>query len=138
MLQRPYQQELVQKALGALSEYNNTLAIAPTGSGKTLMISWLLAELQGRQMILQHREELVDQNRRKFHLINPKRTSSIAGLGTKDFSGDTIFGMAQTLGRNGNMDGMPALDVLVVDEAHHTRADSYQRIINAARDKNPD
>jgi DNA repair protein RadD len=121
-----------------LSEYNNTLAIAPTGSGKTLMISWLLKELQGRQMILQHREELVDQNRRKFHLIHPKRTSSIAGLGTKDYAGDTIFGMAQTLGRNGNMEGMPSLDVLVVDEAHHSRADTYQRIINAARDRNPD
>lgn len=138
MIPRPYQSELVMKAVGALSEYNNTLAIAPTGSGKTLMISWLLSELQGRQMILQHREELVDQNRRKFHLINPKRTSSIAGLGIKDYSGDTIFGMAQTLGRNGNMDGMPSLDVLVVDEAHHTKADTYQRIINAARDRNPD
>jgi DNA repair protein RadD len=138
MIPRPYQSELVKKAVGALSEYNNTLAIAPTGSGKTLMISWLLKELQGRQMILQHREELVDQNRRKFHLIHPKRTSSIAGLGTKDYAGDTIFGMAQTLGRNGNMEGMPSLDVLVVDEAHHSRADTYQRIINAARDRNPD
>ena len=138
MISRPYQDELVEKALGALSEYDNTLAIAPTGSGKTIMISMLLDKLQGRQMILQHREELIEQNRHKFHLINQKRTSSIAGLGTKDFSGDTIFGMAQTLGRNGNMDGMPALDVLVVDEAHHTRADTYQRIIQAARDKNPD
>lgn len=138
MIPRPYQSELVTKAVSALAEYGNTLAVSPTGSGKTLMISWLLSELQGRQMILQHREELVEQNRKKFHLINPKRTSSIAGLGTKDFSGDTIFGMAQTLGRNGNMDGMPSLDVLVVDEAHHSRADTYQRIITAARDKNPD
>lgn len=138
MIPRPYQTDLVRRAVSALSEYGNTLAIAPTGSGKTLMISWLLNELQGRQMILQHREELVDQNRKKFHMINPGRTSSIAGLGTKDYSGDTIFGMAQTLGRNGNMADMPALNVLVVDEAHHTRADSYQRIINAARDKNPD
>ncbi|MFA5643883.1 MAG: DEAD/DEAH box helicase family protein [Candidatus Paceibacterota bacterium] len=138
MILRSYQSELVTKALGALSEYNNTLAIAPTGAGKTIMMSALLKEIQGRQMILAHREELVEQNRKKFHLINPERTSSITGLGTKDFSGDTIFGMAQTLGRNGNMDKMPALDVLVVDEAHHIRADTYQRIIEAARNKNPD
>ena len=138
MIPRPYQQDLVKRAVNALSEYGNTLAVAPTGSGKTLMISWLLEQIQGRQMILQHREELVDQNRKKFHLINPGRTSSITGLGTKDYSGDTIFGMAQTLGRNGNMKDMPALDILVIDEAHHSRAETYQRIIEAAQDKNPD
>jgi superfamily II DNA or RNA helicase len=138
MIQRPYQQDLVKRAVSALSEYGNTLAVAPTGSGKTLMISWLLEQIQGRQMILQHREELVEQNRKKFHLINPGRTSSICGLGTKDYSGDTIFGMAQTLGRNGNMKDMPALDILVIDEAHHSRAETYQRIIEAAQDKNPD
>ena len=138
MIQRPYQQDLVKRAVSALSEYGNTLAVAPTGSGKTLMISWLLEQIQGRQMILQHREELVDQNRKKFHLINPGRTSSIAGLGTKDYSGETIFGMAQTLGRNGNMKDMPALDILVIDEAHHSRAETYQRIIEAAQNKNPD
>lgn len=137
MIARPYQADLVAKAAQALSEYGNTLAVAPTGSGKTLMISWLLKEIQGRQMILQHREELVDQNREKFHLINPSRSSSICGLGNKDYSGETIFAMAQTLGRNGNTADMPALDVLVVDEAHHVRAETYQRIITTAREKNP-
>lgn len=138
MIPRPYQSELVEKAKAALSEYGNSVAIAPTGSGKTIMLSMLLNELGGRQMILQHREELVEQNRQKFHLINPNRSSSIAGLGIKDYSGDTIFGMAQTLGRNGNMADMPALDVLVIDEAHHTKAETYQRIVNAVRDKNPE
>jgi len=116
MLPRPYQETLVERAVSALSEYGNTLAIAPTGSGKTLMISWLLASLGGRQMILQHREELVAQNREKFHRINPDRSSSVYGLGIKDPSGDTIFGMAQTLGRNGGMEILPPLDVLVIDD----------------------
>lgn len=137
MLPRPYQETLVERAVSALSEYGNTLAIAPTGSGKTLMISWLLARLGGRQMILQHREELVAQNREKFHRINPDRSSSVYGLGIKDPSGDTIFGMAQTLGRNGGMEILPPLDVLVIDEAHHTRSETYQRIVDAARSRNP-
>lgn len=134
---RPYQETLVKRAVSALSEYGNTLAVSPTGSGKTLMISWLLKSLGGQQMILQHREELVDQNREKFHWINPGRTSSVCGLGTKDSSGDTIFGMAQTLGRKGAMEIVPPLDVLVIDEAHHTRSDTYQRIVDAARTRNP-
>jgi len=138
MIPRLYQEVLVGKAVSALSVYNNTLAVAPTGSGKTLMLSWLLKELGGRQMILQHREELVNQNREKFHLINPKRSSSIYGLGTKDLSGETIFGMAQTLGRNGEVEKLPKLDVLVIDEGHHSRAETYLRIVEGIRDKNPD
>jgi superfamily II DNA or RNA helicase len=138
MIRRPYQEVLVEKAVSALSIHNNTLAVAPTGSGKTLMLSWLLEELGGRQMILAHREELVNQNREKFHLINPKRTSSIYGLGTKDLSGETIFGMAQTLGRNREVEKLPKLDVLVVDECHHSRAETYLRIVQGIRDKNPD
>lgn len=138
MILRQYQEELVGKAIVALNEYGNSAAIAPTGAGKTIMMSALLKELQGRQMILQNREELVSQNRHKFHLINPKRSSSIVGLGIKDYSGDTIFGMAQTLGLNGNMKDMPKLDALVIDECHFVRAETFQRIVNAARDKNPD
>jgi len=137
MIPRPYQATLVERAVSALSDHGNTLAVSPTGSGKTLMMSWLLENLGGRQMILQHREELVEQNREKFHRINSGRTSSIYGLGTKDPSGDTIFGMAQTLGRNGGMEAMPPLDVLVVDEAHHVRAETYQRIIASAKTRNP-
>ena len=33
---------------------------------------------------------------------------------------------------------MPALDLLVIDEAHHAVADSYRRIIDRARSANPD
>ena len=89
-------------------------------------------------MILQHREELIGQNREKFHLINPRRISSIYGLGTKDLSGETIFGMAQTLGRAGEVEKFPSLDVMVVDEAHHARAASYLHIVDEIRQKNPD
>jgi len=46
--------------------------------------------------------------------------------------------MVPTLARATNLDAMPALDLLVIDEAHHVAADSYRRIIDRARDRNPD
>lgn len=39
MLLRPRQKELVSLALKALHEHGNTLAVAPTGAGKTVMLS---------------------------------------------------------------------------------------------------
>jgi len=139
MIPRPYQSDLVENATKALKKHGNTLACAPTGSGKTLMIAWLLEQLGGRQLILQHREELVNQNQEKFHrIVGMGRTSSIYGLGIKDPSGDTVFGMAQTLGRNGSMKGLPPFDVLVVDEAHHARAETYLRIHDAVKEANPE
>jgi len=47
MIPRPYQQELVSRTIKALEGRDNTLAVSPTGSGKTLIISWLLKELGG-------------------------------------------------------------------------------------------
>ncbi|MDH5527828.1 MAG: DEAD/DEAH box helicase family protein, partial [Nitrospirota bacterium] len=39
MILRPRQKELVERSLGALHQHGNTLAVAPTGSGKTIMLS---------------------------------------------------------------------------------------------------
>ncbi|MFW5908022.1 MAG: DEAD/DEAH box helicase [Desulfosalsimonas sp.] len=137
MIPRPYQQKFVDKALRVLHEKGNTLGVAPTGAGKTLMIAWILEQIGGKQLVLQHREELVNQNRTKFSQIVKDRSTSVCGLGTKDTSGDTIFGMVQTLGRNGGAKQLPPLDVLFIDEAHHGIADTYRRVVDTAREKNP-
>ena len=137
MILRSYQENLVNKVEKALELYGNTIACSSTGSGKTIMFSELARRIGGRQMILAHREELVNQNREKFHLINPKRTSSIYGLGIKDLSGDTIFGMSQTLGRKGEVEKLPPLDLLIFDEVQHSPSETNQRIINGIREKNP-
>ena len=45
--------------------------------------------------------------------------------------------MVPTLSRASNLDSMPVLDLLVVDEAHHAVADSYRRIIDRTLKLNP-
>ena len=39
MMLRPRQTQLVERTLAALGQHGNTLAVAPTGSGKTIMLS---------------------------------------------------------------------------------------------------
>jgi superfamily II DNA or RNA helicase len=139
MILREYQEIAVNDASDALDKHGNTLVVAPTGAGKTIMLSALVGKRYKSSqnvLILQHRDELVSQNSNKFHRVNPSLSSSEVNAAQKDWSGDAVFAMVQTLSREQNLDNMPKLDLIVVDEAHHTIADTYQRIIKAAKKAN--
>jgi len=139
MLLRPYQEVAINDAADALDKFGNTLVVAPTGAGKTIMLSALVGKRRGVSkdvLILQHRDELVSQNSTKFQRVNPELSASYVNASQKDWSGDAVFAMVQTLSRENNLERMPKVDLIVVDEAHHTIADTYQRIIKAAKKAN--
>ena len=139
MLLRPYQEIAVKSAIDALDKHGNTVVVAPTGAGKTIMLSALIGQrCQTRRnvLVLQHRDELVNQNINKFKRINPNILTSIVNAEVKDWSGDTVFSMVQTLSRENNLNDMKTIDMLVVDESHHVVADTYMRIIELAKNKN--
>ncbi len=142
MMLRPRQKLFVERSLKALDEHGNTLGVAPTGAGKTIMLSAAVgAQIAGsdaKALVLAHRDELTVQNRGKFGRVNPGITTSVVDATEKSWAGQVTFAMVPTLTRPANLQEMPALDLLVVDEAQHAIADSYQRIIDQARRRNPD
>lgn len=136
MILRPYQQRAVSKAAKALDSHGNTIVVAPTGAGKTVILSALAKEVgHDKALILQHRDELVSQNMAKFRAVNPGALVSLYTADNKSWRGDAVFAMVQTLCRH--VEAMPALDLLIVDEAHHVAASSYRKIIDRAREVNP-
>jgi superfamily II DNA or RNA helicase len=144
MLLRPRQKALVRRALEALQAHGNTLAVAPTGSGKTIMLAAIIGELCSKSndlvaktCVVAHRDVLTVQNEAKFRLVNPKLSTSIFDARVKSWHGSTVFAMVQTLSREISLSSIPKLDLLVIDEAHHARADTYQRIIKHAQKINP-
>lgn len=141
MLLRPRQKQFVERSVRALGEHGNTLAVAPTGAGKTLCLSAVVGEQIGgtaaKAAVLAHRDELTAQNREKFSRVAPGITTSVVDATEKSWAGQAIFAMVPTLARPANLDAMPALDLLVIDEAHHAVADSYRRIIDRALQRNP-
>ncbi len=141
MLLRPRQRLFVERSVRALGEHQNTLGVAPTGAGKTIMLSATTGEMIGgtdaKACVLAHRDELTEQNRGKFGKVNPAITTSVVDAGEKSWRGQVTFAMVPTLARQSNLDAMPALDLLVIDEAHHAAADSYRRIIDLALHRNP-
>jgi superfamily II DNA or RNA helicase len=139
MILRDYQSRLVSRAKKALETDGNTICVAPTGSGKTICLSALAGAMQpAKTLILQHREELVNQNLSKFQKVNPGLPVSLFTANVKSWRGKAVFGMVQTLSRPNNLETIPSLNLMIVDEAHHVAAESYKRIIEAAKEKNPD
>jgi superfamily II DNA or RNA helicase len=141
MLLRPRQKELVNRAVAALQQHGNTLAVAPTGSGKTVMLSAVIGEMCKTSpltaCVVAHRDELTAQNEARFRQVNPHLSTSIFDASIKSWQGNTTFAMIQTLSRGNNLATMPSLDLLVIDEAHHARSESYLRVISHARTLNP-
>lgn len=137
MILRDYQRRMVSRMKKALKEHGNSLAIGPTGMGKTICLSALAGGMQpAKTLILAHREELVTQNIQKFQKVNPGLSVSLFTAAQKSWRGKVTFGMVQTLSRPRNLETIPSLDLMVIDECHHVAAVSYQKIIDAVKEKN--
>ncbi len=134
---RPRQREFVDKCLRALEKHGDTVGVAPTGAGKTVMLSAITKEVGGRSLVLQHRVELVTQNRRTFGRMAPEVRTDLYTADRKEWSDGTTFGMVQTLSIDKNLETMPKLDFIVIDEAHHVAAHSYKKIVDKAMELNP-
>ena len=70
MLLRPRQKLFVERSIRALDEHGNALGVAPTGAGKSFMLSAVAGNMVGnsdaKACVLAHRDELTEQNRGKF------------------------------------------------------------------------
>ena len=140
MILRPYQEAAISDACKSLDTHGNTIVVAPTGAGKTIMLSALVGKRHkdGKKvLVMQHRDELVDQNKAKFERINPDITTSVVNGNEKNWDGSAIFSMVQTISRERNLRDRPVFDMIVVDESHHVAADTYLRVINAVKEDNP-
>lgn len=133
---RPYQRaacEAVQAVWA--SGTRRTLIVMPTGCGKTIVFASIIEDLVRmgkRVLILAHRGELLDQAADKI--------SRSTGMGCSVEKGESsclnefyrvVVGSVQSLMRPKRLAKFPKdyFDAIVVDEAHHVIADSYQRVL---------
>lgn len=122
--------------------------VLPTGSGKTVIFSHLAeqfirvkqeADQPHRVMILVHRDELADQAVAKVKAVAPHLTVGKVKAESDDIHADVMVCSVQTLARGSRMFRLQAaswpegrgIGLVIVDEAHHAAADSYQRILQS-------
>lgn len=134
---RPYQSEAKSAILSEWDKgVNKTLLVLPTGCGKTIVFCKLAEECVSRGsrvLILAHRGELLDQAADKMHKATGLRCAFEKAENSAEDSWYRItVGSVQTLMRQDRLDRFSRkhYDIIIVDEAHHVLADSYQRIFD--------
>jgi len=130
---RPYQQQLItdirlQYQLG----HKSVLAVLPTGGGKTVCFSYIAeqAAIKGNRVcILVHRAELLDQASRSLTAMGVRHGRIAAGK-SMDLSHAVQVASVQTLARRLHLLPREFFQLLVVDEAHHTTAGTWAKVID--------
>lgn len=131
---RPYQTAALAKAEHAF-EHDKLLRILwaqATGLGKTVEFSELARRRAGRTLVLAHRDELVRQAQHKLEEITG-RSVGIVKAEQNELSRDIIVASVQTVSREKRLQPLKEIKwkTVVVDEAHHAEADTYQRVLKA-------
>ncbi len=141
MIPRNYQRAAVDAARDRLATHGNTLLVLPTGAGKTVIAGFCIGEelenrRQDRVLVLQHTDELIEQNRTTIGAITGLPTSVVKAE-QDDWGGRVVFASVQTLARANRRQRMTSCTHLVIDECHRAASTSYQAVIEQARALDP-
>lgn len=115
------------------------LLISATGTGKTYASAFAMRELGFKRVLfLVHRGQLARQTKKSYERIFDKSVSmGLVGAGHEDYEMDYVFAMIQTLNRDEHlMKYRPdEFDCIILDEAHHSAANTYQKVMNYFKPK---
>lgn len=119
----------------------STLAVLPTGTGKTILFADVIREMQPkRSLVIAHREELIWQAREKIASV----TGLECGIEMADlYVNNSLFGdvpvVISTIQTQNSSHGdrkrmgrfkPEDFGLLIIDECHHGTAESYKNLIN--------
>ena len=131
---RWYQDQAVSDLRLAIRAVQSALLVMPTGAGKTVVFTEIaqLAKANGKKvLILVHRRELVAQASAKLKKIGVKHGTISAGR--KPSQHWVQVASVQTLVRRLNTYNWRP-DLIIVDEAHHAVAGSWERCLAHYKD----
>ncbi len=115
------------------------LLISATGTGKTYASAFAMRELGFKRVLfLVHRGQLARQTKRSYEKVFSRSVSmGLVGAGYLEYDADYVFATVQTLNRDEHLMQYEkdAFDCIVLDEAHHVPAATYQKIMKHFRPK---
>jgi len=125
---RPFQEKAVKNLL---SREMGTLA-APTGSGKTVIALYIIAQRRQPALIITHTKELLNQwtNRIEQFLRIPPNEIGRIGDGERNVGKKITVALVQTLYKCASQVS-PHIGYLIIDECHRTPARTFTEAVSA-------
>lgn len=113
---------------------DKALLISATGTGKTYASAFAARELQFKRVLfLVHRNQIAKQAMKSYRKVFDGKVSMgmVAGK-YQDYDADFVFATVQTLSKEDTLNryGRDEWDLIIIDEAHHSSADSYKKIMD--------
>lgn len=131
---RPYQAEAIERIKDTFSTSNRQFIEMPTGSGKTVTFLSYASTHHTDVLIIVPSKELLKQVYRSALLFYDKRDISRKGSGfDEDIQKIHICIINSIRGRYLESLALYPFDLVIIDEAHHIQAESYQRFMKAKK-----
>lgn len=133
---RDYQVQAVDQLRGLLlAGKRRLLLVSPTGSGKTTIAAdGMIAPAVGRGgsvLFLAHRRELIQQCSNRLNDAGVEHGTIMAGVAPLPWLHVQVASIPTLTARLGSGGHLPAANLIILDEAHHARARTYGRILDA-------
>jgi superfamily II DNA or RNA helicase len=127
---REYQQEALD-SLQAMRQNRETIALLyhATGTGKTVTAVMDAKRCGGRVLFVAHTMELVNQAYNTFRDLWPEVAVGKFADSLKEPDAHVVCGSIQSVSLNLDQFREDAFDYLIIDEAHHASADTYQKVL---------
>lgn len=127
---REYQQEALRN-LQVMRENKESIALLyqATGTGKTVTAVMDAKSVGGRTLFVAHTMELVNQAYQTFQALWKGASVGKFADSVKEFDKDIVCGSIQSIALNLDMFKEDDFDYIIIDEAHHATADTYQKVL---------
>lgn len=119
-------------ALESMRTKHETIALLyhATGTGKTTTAVMDAKRCGGRVLFIAHTQELVNQAAETFNRLWPSVTVGRYMDTVKEPDTHVVCGSVQSVALHLDAFGCNDFDYLIIDEAHHAAADTYQNILS--------
>ena len=125
-----------QTVVESIAKKDLGVIVAPPGSGKTIVALKIISDKQQPALIIVHRKQLVEQwtERVETFLGIPKNEIGKIGQGKskvgKKITIATIQSLSKELGKADAENILKAFGTIIVDECHHTPAETFRNTIS--------
>lgn len=113
------------------------LLISATGTGKTYASAFAMRELGFKRVLfLVHRATLATQAKDSYQRVFGNAVSmGLVGAGYHQYGKDYVFATVETLNKDAHLQKYKPdeFDCIILDEAHHSSANTYQKVMQYFR-----